>query len=86
MKNLLFRCCFSVGSIIGLFSRLLNTKSCTKLNTSNSTFNSLYWKLTSNSLRIPLELNFENNPNSVLQNHFIGNKANEINKMFLVVF
>ena len=36
----------NVSNIVSLFSRLLNPKSCTNLNTSNQTSNSLHWKST----------------------------------------
>lgn len=48
---------FSVGNIKGLFLRLLNTKSCTKLSASNTTLNSLLRKFTLNLLRIYLKEN-----------------------------
>ena len=44
--------------------------------------NSFHWKFTSNSFRI----HFEFTLNSVLQNHFIGNKASGISKKFPLIF
>ena len=39
--------------------------------------NTLDWKFTSNSLRIHFKCNFKFTLNSVLQNHFIGNKISK---------
>ena len=70
----------SVDNIVGLFSKV-NIKSYTKVSTLNPTLNSLLRKFTSNLLRIHFEFKFEFTlMGSVLQNHFIGNKASEINK------
>ena len=52
-------------------------ESYTKLNALNPTFNFLLRKFTLNSLL---------GKNSVFQNHFIGNKASEINKNFFLYF
>ena len=52
-------------------------ESSTKLNVLNPTFNFLLRKFTLNSLL---------GKNSVFQNHFIGNKASEINKNFFLYF
>ena len=52
-------------------------ESYTKLNALNPTFNFLLRKFTLNSLL---------GKNSVLQNHFIGNKASEINKNLFLYF
>ena len=75
MKNFLFRrsfqCCQHFRVVIK------TVESCTKVNALKPTFNFLLKKFTLNSL---LE------KNSVFQNHFIGNKASEIDKNFFSYF
>ena len=56
---------------------LKTAESCTKLNALNPTFNFLLRKFTLNLLL---------GENSVFQNHFIGNKASEINKNLFLYF
>ena len=56
MKIFFFVVLFSLGNIVGLFSRLTKTKSCTELNASGTILVSLHWRfilnLTSDSLWI----------------------------------
>ena len=55
-KIFFFVVLFSLGNIVGLFLRLIKTKSCTELNASDTIFVSLHWNfilnLTSDSLWI----------------------------------
>ena len=73
---------FNACKFIRLFSRLLDTKSCTKLSATIQTSNSLHWKFTSNSLWI----HFEFTLNSALQSHFIGKNATELKKKISLIF
>lgn len=73
---------FNVCKFIRLFSRLLDTKSCTKLSASIQTSNSFHWKFTSNSLWI----HFVFTLNSALRSHFIGQKATELKKKNSLIF
>ena len=47
-KIFFFVVVFSFGNIVGLFSRLIKTKSCTELNASGTILVSLHWKFISN--------------------------------------